>query len=29
MQKPWELLADYDPVVYSLIEQELIRQESG
>lgn len=29
MHKPWELLADFDPVVYSLIEQELIRQESG
>lgn len=29
MQKPWELLADYDPIIYGLIEQELIRQDSG
>ncbi|MFW7380083.1 MAG: serine hydroxymethyltransferase [Oligoflexus sp.] len=29
MQKPWELLATYDPDIYGLIEQELNRQDTG
>ena len=29
MTKPWQSLADYDPAVYDLIEQELNRQETG
>jgi len=29
MQKPWELLADFDPTIFGLIEQELIRQDTG
>ncbi len=29
MSKPWESLADYDPAIYDLIEQELQRQETG